>query len=90
MCNEEEMFSSIEGVQNGIKLANDTTMQAIAKGNVDIIANNGDKIIPYTLLNTLHVPGLRTNLLSIAQWARRPAKTAKSQLWNFKIIKWLL
>jgi len=27
---------------------------------------------------------------AVAQWARRPAKTAKSQLWNFKIIKWLL
>lgn len=61
------MFSNISGTQNGIKLANNDTMQATAKGSVDIIANNGGENIPYTLTNTLHVPSLRTNLLSIAK-----------------------
>lgn len=42
-------------------------MEAIAKGNVNIIANNGEKNIPYALRNTLHVLGLHTNLLSIAK-----------------------
>jgi hypothetical protein len=67
MCNKEEMFSNLEISRNGVKLANEETVQATGKVNINIIANTGKQNIPYTLVNTLHVPGLRTNLLSIAK-----------------------
>ena len=67
MCNQEKMFSDIEQTRNGVKLANKASVQVTAKGNVNIIANNGENSIPYTLTNTLLVPSLRTNLLSVAK-----------------------
>jgi len=61
------MFSNIEQTQNGVKLANKVTVQVTAKGKVDIIADNGEKNILYTLTNACYVPSLCTNLLSVAK-----------------------
>lgn len=50
-----------------MKLASNAVAEVTAKGNVRITASNGDKYKSFLLQNTLFVPKLRTNLLSVAK-----------------------
>ncbi|XP_018304706.1 uncharacterized protein [Mycetomoellerius zeteki] len=52
LCNDSELFTSSHQLNSGIKLASDATAPATAKGDVQ---------------NTLYVPTLRTNLISVAK-----------------------
>jgi len=57
---------SVQTTSN-IKLANDATSAVNAKGNVEILTSIGDTSKRIRLENTLHVPELRINLLSVAK-----------------------
>lgn len=50
-----------------MNLASDATASVTAKGDVQITVSNGKQDKAITLQNTLYVPSLRTNLLSIAK-----------------------
>jgi len=63
MCNQD----ILKQIQNGIKLANEAMVQVTTKENVNIIADNGEKSIPYTFTNILHISSLHTNLLSVTK-----------------------
>lgn len=67
LCGNEELFTDTKNVSSGLKLANSTTTKVKAMGDVKITAtvDKGDRNI--RLMDTLYVPDLRTNLLSVAK-----------------------
>lgn len=68
MCRDRGKFSNLESVSNQkVRLATDETTEVIGKGviHLEVPNENGKKKI--RLENTLCVPGLRTNLLSIVK-----------------------
>jgi len=67
LCNSIQSFTDTKEIGSKIKLASNVTATAVAKGNVKISTSNGrtDKVI--RLENTLYVPNLRTNLLSVSK-----------------------
>lgn len=64
LSNDKNSFSSIQEIQGGLKLASSATTQVRAKGDVTVFTSDGkhDK-----LENTLFVPDLRNNLISVAK-----------------------
>ena len=67
LCNDKNLFTNSEEVQSGLRLASNATTQVTAKGDVKIATSNGDQSKSITLENTLYVPDLRTNLLSVTK-----------------------
>lgn len=61
------MLSGSTRTTSNIRLANDATSVVKARGNVEIITSIGDTNKRIRLENTLHVPDLRANLLSVAK-----------------------
>ncbi|KAG7196524.1 hypothetical protein KM043_018550 [Ampulex compressa] len=67
LCKDSESFVNAWQVKGSIKLASDTTVAAIAKGDVEITISNGKQDKSIVRQNTLYVPDLRANLLSVAK-----------------------
>lgn len=63
----KEKFASISAVSSSIALANSGSSAVEGAGNVRIKLFDGQGGRPTTLLNTLHVPELRTNLMSVSK-----------------------
>lgn len=61
------LFTDSHSVKSGVKLASDATAEVTAKGDVIITTSNGRTDKSFLLQNTLHVPNLRTNLLSVSK-----------------------
>lgn len=64
---DSKLFAKSYKADSNIKLANEKTARATAKGAVNITVSNGKQNKKVTLANALYVPDLRTNLLSIAK-----------------------
>jgi len=67
LCNNSELFTKTQHFKSSVKLANDTTASVKAKGDVQVTFSKGKQNKPVTLQNTLYVPNLRMNLLSVAK-----------------------
>lgn len=67
LCNNWDSFTSIKKIQSGLKLASSAVTPVIAKGDVQISTSDGKSSKSIKLKNTLYVPDLRTNLVSIAK-----------------------
>ena len=62
MCNNRSLFSRFENFATTITIANNTTMNAVGRGDVKIVTKN-EKY--FTLTNVLFVPQLASNLISV-------------------------
>lgn len=68
LCKEISKFTRLcEDGPGKLNLANDTSTDVTAKGIVSITTGKPKEMTNVTLNNTLHVPDLRTNLLSVAK-----------------------
>lgn len=67
LCKDDHLFTNSHKVNSGVKLASNTTAAVTAKGDVRVVASDGKQDKTFLLHNTLHVPTLRTNLLSVAK-----------------------
>ena len=65
LCNRKHAFTHMEPTNTNLKLANNSSTRVEAKGNVDLTIANSNQTI--TLRNTLYVPNLASNLLSVAR-----------------------
>lgn len=69
MCNNKTQFSNFTTFSTTITIANNTTMNATGRGDVELMTQNGT---PFKLLNVLYVPQLASNLLSVCCATRTP------------------
>lgn len=67
LCKDKSLFTNIQKIHSGIRMADSTTTPIRAIGNVKIFANSGNTSKSVLLTNALHVPDLHTNLLSVAK-----------------------
>lgn len=67
LCRDIRMLSSPVPTQGDIKLANSTTSSMNAMGDIEFFTNADQRSKRIRLKNALHVPDLRTNLLSVAK-----------------------
>lgn len=67
LCKDKSLFVDSREIKSGVKLASDTTAEVTATGNVRAVASNGKQEKNFTFENTLLVPSLRSNLLSVAK-----------------------
>ena len=67
MCNESVNIQNSEQCDRKLNLANKTQTTASMKGRVKILATDGTNTKTVNLNNTLMVPDLRTNLMSVAK-----------------------
>ena len=68
LCKELQDFSEIHGTGSGkLNLANNESTEIKARGTVVFSTNNAGKQSKIRLNDTLHVPDLRTNLLSVGK-----------------------
>ena len=66
LCSDKSPFTNTSDKNGRLKLANNSETHLIGKGDVNIaIANNPNGVV--TLKDTLFVPDLRSNLMSIAK-----------------------
>ena len=69
LCKDIRMMTKPISTQSDIKLANSATSSVRAKGEVELLTQIKDRDKRIKLENALHVPDLRTNLLSVAKIA---------------------
>lgn len=62
MCNNKSLFTNLESFNTTIKIANNTNMAAIGRGDIKLTTQDGTT---FSLLNVLYVPKLASNLLSV-------------------------
>lgn len=68
MCGGREEFLHMDDSAAGkVDLASDASTEIKGKGSVSLIANVDGTANRVTLSDVLHVPGLRTNLLSVGK-----------------------
>jgi len=67
LCNNSELFTKTQHFKGSVRLANDATASVKGKGDVKVTFSKGKRNKPVTLQNTLYVPNLRMNLLSVAK-----------------------
>ena len=67
LCKDPDLFTNSRQIDGGVKLASDATALVTAKGDVQMSFSNGKRNKEVTLQNTLYVPTLRTNLVSVAK-----------------------
>ena len=67
LCNDKASFTDPPEVQSGLKLASNPVTQVKAKGDVKIMTSDGNHSKSIKLENTLYVPDLRINLMSVAK-----------------------
>ncbi|EFN71642.1 Putative transposon Ty5-1 protein YCL075W, partial [Camponotus floridanus] len=68
LCRDEEKFEEISNTENTrLNLANHGSTDIKAKGTVKVTATDGNTTRAVYLENTLHVPDLRNNLISVAK-----------------------
>lgn len=68
MCHDKDKFSEMTFVINQkVRLAVDGTTEVIGKGTIHLTVLNGKTKKKIRLDNTLYVPDLKTNLLSISK-----------------------
>ncbi|CAL1672143.1 unnamed protein product [Lasius platythorax] len=67
LCSDKDLFINTTDVSSGLKLANNDTTKVQAKGDVRITAAVNQSEENIRLTDTLYVPDLRTNLLSVAK-----------------------
>lgn len=74
LCNNADSFSSLQRMQCGLKLASNAQAQVKAKGDVKISTTDGKLNKSVKLENTLFVPDLRINLMSVAKIVDKQCK----------------
>ncbi|XP_077277091.1 uncharacterized protein LOC143905509 isoform X1 [Temnothorax americanus] len=67
LCGDKKLFENTKNISSGLKLANNTTTKIKAMGNIKITTAVDDEEMNIRLKDTLYVPDLRTNLLSVAK-----------------------
>jgi len=67
LCRNSDLFANSRQIHSGVKLASNATAPVTAKGDVQITVSNGKQDKAVTLQNSLYVPTLRTNFMSIAK-----------------------
>lgn len=67
LCSNKELFVNTRNVSSGLKLANSHTTEVKAMGDVRITASVNERDKNVRLMDTLYVPDLRTNLLSVSK-----------------------
>jgi len=68
LCNDGGRFTQSSDVKNAtLNLANHTSAEVKGRGTVRIETKNGETVKGIQLKNTLHVPDLRSNLMSVAK-----------------------
>lgn len=67
LCKDNLIFTDIKMTESGLKLASSATTLVKVRSDVRVIASVGNADKPITLQNTLYVPDLRTNLISVAK-----------------------
>lgn len=67
LCGDKELFVDTKNVSSGLKLANRTTAKVEAMGDIRITASVDKEEKSIRLRDTLYVPDLRTNLLSVSK-----------------------
>ncbi|KMQ88628.1 retrovirus-related pol polyprotein from transposon tnt 1-94 [Lasius niger] len=67
LCKDKDSFSRYEDADSEIRLADATTTDVHAKGTVEVSIQCGEDNKRINLENTLYVPELRTNLMSVAK-----------------------
>ena len=60
-------FTDSREVQSGLKLASKAVTQVKAKGDVKIMTSDGNQNKSIKLENTLYIPDLKMNLISVAK-----------------------
>ena len=65
MTGNKQWFTEIheEGLNKNVKLGNDTTLNVVARGNIQVQING----VTHVISNVYYVPELKTNLLSLGQ-----------------------
>lgn len=68
LCGDKQLFKSFNGETNGrINLANQASSEIKGKGTVNLLISNGNQLRSVDFSNTLFVPDLRSNLVSVAK-----------------------
>ncbi|XP_077272083.1 uncharacterized protein LOC143902777 [Temnothorax americanus] len=67
LCKDAQMLTNSIPTRSDIRLANNATSTVDAKGNVELLTSVNNKTKRIRLENTLHVPDLRINSLSVAK-----------------------
>lgn len=69
MSSRKRDFEQIAEIDKSLNLANETSTKIEGVGEIKLSASNGSGMQVLKLQNALHVPDLRTNLLSVAKIA---------------------
>ncbi|XP_026671441.1 luciferin 4-monooxygenase-like [Ceratina calcarata] len=76
LCNDKNLFIESEETNGGLKLASDAVTQVTGKGSVRLSASNGEVEQSFKLKDTLLVPSLRVNLLSVSKIVDKESQQA--------------
>ncbi|KRZ93244.1 Retrovirus-related Pol polyprotein from transposon TNT 1-94 [Trichinella sp. T8] len=83
MCSNKEMFLSVKNIKRTLSLANNKATEIMGTGTANLEIPGSDEMRSVKLHNTLYIPDLRSNLLSVAKITENPtfiAATAESKL----------
>ncbi|KRY53251.1 Retrovirus-related Pol polyprotein from transposon TNT 1-94 [Trichinella britovi] len=83
MCSNKEMFLSMKNIKRTLSLANNKATEIMGTGTANLEIPGSDEMRSVKLHNTLYIPDLRSNLLSVAKITENPtfiAATAESKL----------
>lgn len=67
LCSDKDLFVDTKYISSGLNLANNVTTKIEAIGDVEMTASNGNETRKIRLKDTLYVPDLRTNLMSVTK-----------------------
>ena len=70
-CCLKEYFKFIEPYQSIIKVGNGSEVKVEGKGTVELKVKAGDELITLSIEDTLYVPNLSLNLISICNLSNR-------------------
>lgn len=67
MCNDRSRFKSLRKISRKITIPNNSKMEAVGIGSIDVESYNGSVWVKREMRNVLFVPGLKDNLFSLGR-----------------------